>query len=654
MLSLQQIARALGGEVSGGHVRAPGPGHSAKDRSLSIKLDPNAPDGLLVNTFAPQDDPVACKDYVREKCGLPAFHPNGNGSRSRRRGHDIAALMAAAIAGQRQEVPQGQLVSVFDYADADGTLLYQCLKYADPKSFKQRRPDGNGGWIWKLDERRVLYRLADLLKHPYGSPVFVTEGEKDADRVAGLNLLATTVASGKWTDECVQALAGRHCIVLVDNDEAGRKRAIEAAQRLHGAAETVRIVLLPDLPPGGDVSDWLDADTRRADKLVDMCLDIPPWTPTQEAPEVDAKANDKADETARDDELPWIDMSSWDDQPVPEREWAVADRIPLRQPTLFSGEGAAGKTIIALQLCVAQVLGRDWLKTLPEPGPAIYLGAEDDTGELHRRLAAIAAHYGVRFADLITGGLRLLSYAGHDAVLAAPNRSGLIVPTPLFQRLQKAAIHVQPKLIVLDTAADVFAGNENDRGQVRQFIGLLRRLGIDGNCGVLLSAHPSLTGINTGTGLSGSIGWHNSVRARMYLKPATTDAGEEPDPDLKELSFKKNNYGPIAQRMLLRWSNGVFIPEPGASSLEKAAADAKAEHLFLELLERFNGQCRDVNDRRGHAYAPALFAQEPEAKTARFKKDALADAMRRLFAAQRIRVEAHGRPSRPSYRIVRA
>jgi len=72
MLTPTQIARALGGKVSGDHVLAPGPGHSPKDRSLSIKLDATAPDGFLVHSFA-GDDPIRCKDYVREKLGLPAW-----------------------------------------------------------------------------------------------------------------------------------------------------------------------------------------------------------------------------------------------------------------------------------------------------------------------------------------------------------------------------------------------------------------------------------------------------------------------------------------------------------------------------------------------------------------------------------------------------
>ena len=93
----------------------------------------------------------------------------------------------------------------------------------------------------------------------------------------------------------------------------------------------------------------------------------------------------------------WADTSTWDATPCPPREWAVRDRIPLRQVTLFSGEGAIGKSIVELMLCVAHVLGKDWLGSLPEPGDAFYFGCEDDEPELRIRLSAIAAHYGTTF-----------------------------------------------------------------------------------------------------------------------------------------------------------------------------------------------------------------------------------------------------------------
>jgi putative DNA primase/helicase len=74
MMDSRTIARALGGEISGRQILAPGPGHSLRDRSLSIRMNPDAPDGFVVHSFA-GDDPIACKDYVRERLGLPQWEP---------------------------------------------------------------------------------------------------------------------------------------------------------------------------------------------------------------------------------------------------------------------------------------------------------------------------------------------------------------------------------------------------------------------------------------------------------------------------------------------------------------------------------------------------------------------------------------------------
>jgi RecA-family ATPase len=136
--------------------------------------------------------------------------------------------------------------------------------------------------------------------------------------------------------------------------------------------------------------------------------------------------------------LPFISMSNWDNEPLPKREWAVPNRIPLRQTAIISGEGGAGKSNTTLHLCCAHSLGREWLKSMPEPGPAIFLDAEDDEKELHLRTADIAKHYGVTFDDLIKGGLHLLSFAGKDVVLATVARSGKVEPTPLYQQILDA------------------------------------------------------------------------------------------------------------------------------------------------------------------------------------------------------------------------
>src|SRR6516225_11328552 len=73
-MNLHQLATALCGDINGSQVLAPGPGHSPADRELSVKLEPNAPEGFVVHSFA-GDDPIACRDHVRAKLGLSEFEP---------------------------------------------------------------------------------------------------------------------------------------------------------------------------------------------------------------------------------------------------------------------------------------------------------------------------------------------------------------------------------------------------------------------------------------------------------------------------------------------------------------------------------------------------------------------------------------------------
>jgi hypothetical protein len=538
MIDLRTLQKTLGGDVSGGCLRCPGPGHSRADRSLSIKLDTNAPDGFLVHSFA-GDDPIACKDYVRDKLGLPAFKPNGGNGRHRASDDDIAAALMAAVQSNNDK-PKGRVVATHNYCAADGALLYQVLRL-EPKSFRQRRPDGNGGFIWSLgDVRRVLYRWPELLKYP-DATIFVCEGEKDADRVASLGHCATCVAGSKWTPECVQALTERHCLILQDNDAAGRTKALAAAQALNGTAASIRIVLLPDLPDKGDVSDWLDSDPRRAEKLADVCFDVPEWEPdsadnastTKEEPEAAAQQSQQPEQ-----KLQWLDMSNWDDEPRPERQWAILDRVPLNQAGLFSGEGGAGKSILEMMKDVAHVTGKDWLGSLPAPGPAIYLGAEDDENEIHIRFYDIARHYGVTFKELIDGGLHVLCKLGQDAILCALTRSGRVETTKLYRQLYEAAGDIKPKNISIDTLSRAFSGNEIDRVQVYAFAMHMQALAMVACGSVTVLSHPSLQGIASGTGISGSTAWHGAFRFRQYLKSAPAADDEPPDNDLRQIEFK--------------------------------------------------------------------------------------------------------------------
>lgn len=187
---------------------------------------------------------------------------------------------------------EDRIQGVYDYRDEQGTLLFQTVRLWAPspknKDFRQRRPDGKGGWIWKLgDTRRVLYRLPEL--HAAGHVdvstwVFVVEGEKDADALTQLGLVATTnpMGAGKWRPEYAESLRGRRVAVIPDNDEPGRRHAADILKSLEGVAlELVRLDL-PGLPEKGDVSDWL-ASGGTAAKLLELVETAAKSSPTPPA-----------------------------------------------------------------------------------------------------------------------------------------------------------------------------------------------------------------------------------------------------------------------------------------------------------------------------------------------------------------------------------
>jgi RecA-family ATPase len=346
--------------------------------------------------------------------------------------------------------------------------------------------------------------------------------------------------------------------------------------------------------------------------------------------------NEQRKHRAEGEPLPFVDLAL----DLTPRQWLVPDRIPMRNVSSMSGEGAIGKSLLLMQLSGAVALGNKWIGTLPEKGPVLYFNAEEDDDEVRRRMEDVAHHLGATRQDMILHGLRVLSFAGRDAILAQPDRFGILRPTPLFDRLRREALEWHPRLIVFDTVADTFGGKENDRGQTRQFITLLRGLAIDADSAVVMSAHPSLTGISTDTGLSGNTGWHNSVRYRMYFKTAPGD-----DTSLRVLECKKSNYGPINEAILLRWKDGVYVVEPGTGTLERMAAEAEVDHLFIKLLRKLSEQGRNVSDKVSPSYAPSMFATEPEARSAKVNKKAFAESMARLFTAGRIECGRWLRPA---------
>jgi RecA-family ATPase len=366
----------------------------------------------------------------------------------------------------------------------------------------------------------------------------------------------------------------------------------------------------------------------------------PPKRPNGKASIISLQSGAQLDAPAPATEpFPWIDMSAWDDEPPPERKWAIRDRVPLNQAGLFSGEGGTGKSIIELMKNVAHVAGKDWLGSLPEQGPAFYLGAEDEKDELHRRVAAIASHYGVTFGELIAGGLHIRCLLGEDATLCAVGRSGKVETTALYKQLYEAAGDIKPKNISIDTLSRAFAGNEIDRVQVYAFANHMQALAMVAGGSVTVLSHPSLAGIASGSGISGSTAWHGAFRFRQYLKGLKPEAGEQPDGDIRELQFKKNQYGPSGESIVVRYQRGLFLPESGLSTIEQAARDQEVESILVDVGKKLTAIGQSLSPHpQSHSYAASIIAKHPDAKEAR--KSELKAALERLLTnGQRVSID---------------
>jgi hypothetical protein len=165
----------------------------------------------------------------------------------------VAALglaMTDLFADPKENSARSEIIAAYDYTSEDGELLYQVVRFGPKKDFRQRRPDGRGGWHWKLgDVRRVLYRLPEVLEAvSLGKPIYVAEGEKDVDAIRDAGGVATCNAggAGKWKPAYNDALRGANVIVIADKDEPGREHARAVAEALRMSEDEKRRLLTLD------------------------------------------------------------------------------------------------------------------------------------------------------------------------------------------------------------------------------------------------------------------------------------------------------------------------------------------------------------------------------------------------------------------------
>jgi hypothetical protein len=485
-LSLQLIAKTFGGEVSGQNVLIPGPGHSPKDRSLSVKLAPDRELGIEWHSYA-GDAPRDVLRYLAGRLGLEAKVP---------------------VAPAKTVAPDWREASAHEYHNADGEPVYRVRRLEDrapenvrpsgkrPKTIRQDHWNGSA-WVSGLNGcAPLLYRLPGLIASVReDETVFIVEGEGKADLLASWGLVATcnSGGAGKWDAAFADYLKDRDVVILPDNDEPGWGHAEAVAKAVSGSARRVTVLSLPGLGQKEDVVDWAKRGGNR-DMLIDLVNNAAEWSER-------ARKTDIAD-YPKTHALTFLSTRVLMRKSFPPMKWIVPGFLP-EGCTIFAGKPKVGKSWVMLDINLAVGSGNKALSGVKcEQGDALYLALEDNERRLQSRLLKLRADERSRLSFLTQ----------------APR-----LGEGLEDLIRKWAASVErPRLVTLDTLAMVRPptkpGNQaylEDYGAVAKCRDLAAELGI----AVVIVHHTrKMAGEDPFDDVSGTLGLSGAADASAIIR----------------------------------------------------------------------------------------------------------------------------------------
>lgn len=489
------LAKILGGDHSGNNVTAPGPNNIDRrnDRSMSITVDPQAPDGFVVHSHSAKNTDLECKDYVRRQLGLGDWRPTPRESDTPK--------------------PRASVVCHYVYEDANGEPYLRVTRKSD-KSFSQAAWDIDS-WNFKAPKPKPIpYRLPDILANA-DQIIHLVEGEKSADYLRSLGLIATTAPGGgsafPLTDDFAVWFDGQRVRAYPDNDATGRKWAERVAQRLPHA----EIVWLPgDRPAKDGADDWLQRDGRTVDDLINAASETPGDDYQHESETPDEPATTRIAATP----FSWVDPTE-----IAPRAWLYGDHLIRRFVSLTVSPGGIGKSSLVMLEALCMASGESLLKDdrcrTPEPLRVWYWNGEDPQDETQRRVIAAALHHGLTPEKI---GDRLFTDSGREQTitLGQITRGEITLQESLFEELEAEIIARKIDVFILDPFVSAHRMGENDNNAIDAVIKRLGKLAERANCAVEIVHHvrkPSggntaQTDVNDARGASALVGGVRSAR----------------------------------------------------------------------------------------------------------------------------------------------
>lgn len=468
------------------------PAHDDKRPSLSIKEK----DGrALVYCFAKcaYADIVAALDISPTLDTGRARHVSSNGSTPDKT-NEIEPKDGNSVPDR--QIIEKRRAAEYEYTDNDGKLLYQIVRYeviysdgyTDKKFVARRRPAGSeagsqGGWVYKMEGIQLaLYNLVGITDSHL---VYVVEGEKDVDTLAGLGVAATCnpFGAGKWRNEFNEALRGKTVVILPDNDAAGRTHAAKVATALDGIAEDIAVIDLPGLPEKGDVTDWVNGGGT-ADDLMDLVGRADSWQPTNAIAKSPAVAS-----------FNFTTLETLLEEPPEDVSFVWDDTLPTGGFSICSAKPKVGKSTLARNLAVAVATGQPFIGRETQPGKVLYLCLEEKRSEIRNHFERMGI-----VSD------QILIHTGST-------------PKETLLGLAAAIDEFKPVLVIIDPLSRVIRVPDfNDYGSMSRGLEPLIDLARRSGCHILSLHHDSKMERSGGDALLGSTALFGAVDCHIQLK----------------------------------------------------------------------------------------------------------------------------------------
>jgi hypothetical protein len=298
-----------------------------------------------------------------------------------------------------------------------------------------------------------------------------------------------------------------------------------------------------------------------------------------------------------------IDLRDIEIRDIAPPHYPIASLLPRCEVSLLGGHGSSGKSLLELVWAVHVAAGRPWADLEVSAGRVLVVSMEDRSEVVLWRLQRILRVYGISSRDL-KNRLTLLDGSASEPLAVETSSSGArgIVMTETLNQLEALVGAGAYDLVIIDNASDAYAGDENNRRQVRTFMRRLASLARENNAAVLLLAHVDKVAARYGSNnntYAGSTAWHNSARSRLAL---VSEDGQ------LLLAQEKHNLGRSAEPIPLLWTdNGVLIPDQDGTAAEQQRRQVQAsdEEAVLECLRVYTSSGGVVSTSQTGPYSAA-------------------------------------------------